>query len=76
MFVFREEYYLKRMEPREGTEEHARWIAECDAVRGVAEVIIGKQRHGPIGKVELQFEETLTKFANLDRGMYDDYRRV
>lgn len=75
MFVFREEYYLKRSEPREGTEEHARWIADCDGVRGVAEVIIGKQRHGPIGKVELQFEESLTKFSNLDRGIYDQYRR-
>ena len=75
LFVYREEYYLKRTEPREGTEDHAKWVAACDEVRGIAEVIIGKQRHGPIGKVQLQFEESLTKFSNLDRGYYDDLRR-
>ncbi len=67
MFVYREEYYLKRSEPRPDSEAHAKWIADCDSARGVAEVIIGKQRHGPIGKVELAFEEKLTKFSNLDR---------
>ena len=72
MFVYREEYYLKRAEPRPDSEAHAKWIADCDAARGIAEVIIGKQRHGPIGKVELAFEEKLTKFSNLDR-RYDDF---
>jgi len=75
MFIYREEYYLTRTEPREGTEEHAKWLADCQATRGVAEVIIGKQRHGPIGKVELRFTEKLTKFSTLDRGLYDDHRR-
>ena len=75
MFVFREEYYLKRQEPRDGTEEHMRWQENCEQVSGIAEVIIGKQRHGPIGKVELQFTENLTKFSNLDRGRFDDHRR-
>ncbi|MBB5519864.1 replicative DNA helicase [Amphiplicatus metriothermophilus] len=75
LFVFREEYYLKRSEPREGTPEHAEWLQKCEEVRGVAEVIIGKQRHGPIGKVDLYFDESLTKFSNLDRGIYDEYRR-
>jgi len=72
MFVYREEYYLKRAEPRQDTPEFGEWQAKCDAAHGVAEVIIGKQRHGPIGKVELAFEEKLTKFANLDR-RYDDF---
>ena len=72
LFVYREEYYLKRGEPRPDSEAHAKWIADCDAARGVAEVIIGKQRHGPIGKVELEFEEKLTKFSNLDR-RYDKF---
>lgn len=75
MFVYREEYYIKRQEPREGTEEHMKWVADCEEVSGIAEVIIGKQRHGPIGKVELQFTENLTKFSNLDRGRYEDHRR-
>ena len=65
LFVFREKYYLKRAEPREGTEEYAKWLARLEEVGDTAEVIIGKQRHGPIGKVELHFEEKFTKFSNL-----------
>jgi replicative DNA helicase len=74
MFIFREEYYLRRAEPRPDSEGHAKWIADCDAARGIAEVIIGKQRHGPIGKVELAFQESLTKFSNLDRRYGDGGR--
>ena len=65
MFVFREEYYLSRTEPREGTEEHMTWQAEMEALHAKAEVIVGKQRHGPIGTVRLSFEAELTKFGNL-----------
>jgi replicative DNA helicase len=75
MFVYREEYYLKRAEPREGTLEHQEWLQKVEEVHGLAEVIIGKQRHGPIGKVDLQFTEKLTRFSNLDRGRYVDYQR-
>jgi replicative DNA helicase len=70
LFVFREDYYLKRTEPREGTDDHAKWAAACEEVHGLAEVIIGKQRHGPIGKVVLQFEENLTKFSDLADDRY------
>ena len=52
-------------EPRPGTEEHFKWIAEMEAVHGKAEVIIGKQRHGPTGSVSLQFKADVTRFANL-----------
>ncbi len=64
-FVFRESYYLSRQEPKEGTEEHLKWIEEMDRLRSTAEVIIGKQRHGPIGTVKLSFNEALTRFGNL-----------
>ena len=67
MFVYRESYYLGRTEPREGTEEHFKWQEQMDMVRGTAEVIIGKQRHGPIGTVKLSFDENITKFGNLAR---------
>jgi replicative DNA helicase len=67
MFVFREEYYLKNKEPRAGTEEHFKWQSEMDAVHGKAEVIIGKQRHGPTGTIQLQFKADVTRFSNLAR---------
>ena len=70
LFVFREEYYLKNQEPRPGTEEHLIWEADFVAVHGKAEIIIGKQRHGPTGAVMLSFQGEFTRFADLadDRG--------
>ncbi len=65
MFVFREEYYLKNKEPRAGSEEHFKWQTEMEAVHGKAEVIIGKQRHGPTGTIQLQFKADVTRFSNL-----------
>ncbi|BCP52910.1 replicative DNA helicase [Kaistia sp. 32K] len=67
MFVYRDEYYLKGKMPKEGTEEFFKWQAEMEQVAGVAEVIIGKQRHGPTGTVPLQFEAEITRFSNLAR---------
>jgi len=66
MFVYREEYYLRREEPKEtDIEKHSQWIARCEEAHGIAEVVIGKQRHGPIGIVKMAFDETITKFSNL-----------
>ncbi|MGP9819131.1 replicative DNA helicase [Salinarimonas sp. NSM] len=65
MFVYRDEYYLKNKEPKPGTEEHFKWQAEMDAAHGKAEVIIGKQRHGPTGTVQLSFQADITRFGNL-----------
>jgi replicative DNA helicase len=65
LFVYREEYYLQSKEPRPGTDEHAKWMAEMAAVHGKAEVIIGKQRHGPTGTVALQFDGSVTRFSDL-----------
>jgi replicative DNA helicase len=65
LFVFREEYYLTNKEPRPGTDEHIKWQTDMEAAHGKAEVIIGKQRHGPTGTVNLQFEASVTRFDNL-----------
>ena len=71
-FVYREAYYLGRSPPREGTPEHLAWQEDLDRIQHVAEVIIGKQRHGPIGTVKLHFNSDLTKFGNLAReGRFD-----
>ncbi|MGJ3265252.1 MAG: replicative DNA helicase, partial [Salinarimonas sp.] len=65
MFVYRDEYYLQNREPKPGTSEHIEWQAEMDRAHGKAEVIIGKQRHGPTGTVQLSFEANITRFGNL-----------
>ena len=64
MFVYREAYYLERKEPRPSTVEHAEWQAKMNEVSILAEIIIGKQRHGPTGKIMLEFEEMFTKFKD------------
>jgi replicative DNA helicase len=70
MFVFREEYYVERTKPAEGTLEFQDWMAKMQLVSGKAEVIIGKQRHGPVGTVQLQFEANVTRFSDLAREAY------
>lgn len=68
MFVFREEYYVERRKPSESNvEEMLKWQQEMALVHGKAEVIIGKQRHGPTGTVPLSFEASYTRFGNLAR---------
>ena len=66
LFVYREEYYHVMRKPLESDrEKFAQWLADADKVSGKAEVIIAKQRHGPTGTVELQFDGAITKFSNL-----------
>jgi replicative DNA helicase len=68
LFVFREEYYHQMRKPSEANhEKFAEWLAEGDKYLGKAEVIIGKQRHGPTGTVELQFDAQVTRFSSLAR---------
>ena len=64
LFIFREEYYEIRKQPQEGTEKHAEWQAKMDNIMGKADVIVAKQRNGPIGNVKLVFNSNTTKFSN------------
>ncbi len=74
MFVYREAYYLERKQPKEGTPEHEAWRTEMEVVRNRGEVIIAKQRHGPIGSVPLGFDPERVKFSDIeDTGRYDSY---
>ncbi|TDL84219.1 replicative DNA helicase [Palleronia sediminis] len=72
MFVFREEYYKEREKPGENElDKMAAWQDEMARLHGRAEVIIGKQRHGPIGTVHLSFEGQFTRFGNLVKPYQD-----
>ena len=64
MFVFREAYYLERKEPRPATVEHAEWQAKMNEISNLAEIIIGKHRHGPTRSIMLEFEAMFTKFKD------------
>ena len=66
MFIYREEYYLSRTEPEVGTEKHLEWQDRMANAHNVAETIVAKQRHGPIGTVKLYFDSNLTRFSDLD----------
>ena len=64
MFVFREQYYLEKQEPKLGTAEHVEWQEKMSQIHNQAEIIIGKQRHGPTGVIKLEFESAFTKFKD------------
>jgi replicative DNA helicase len=76
MFIYREEYYLRKEEPQEKNNEdpsgfqarHTKWRTRLDGAAGRAEVGIDKQRHGPVGKALLRFDASLTRFVDLDEG--------
>lgn len=81
MFVYREEYYLEREQPAPRPEEsadkfaarHEDWLKRFESAHNVAECIIAKQRHGPIGTVKLHFEGEFTRFGNLEHYRVEEY---
>ncbi len=70
LFVFREEYYLSKTMPEEGTPEYEAWVDKFERVKGKAEVIIAKQRHGPTGTAQLHFQGEFTRFSDLAQEDY------
>lgn len=69
MFIYREAYYEARKKPEEGTPEHIKWQEKMDKINHQAELIIGKNRHGPIGNISLKFEAKFTRFSEPDSEM-------
>ena len=67
LFVYREQYYLEKRQPKLGSIEHAEWQSKMNDILGLADIIIGKQRHGPTGNVQVEFEGMYTKFKNLTK---------
>jgi len=66
MFVYRAAYYLERKEPTLGSIEHAEWQQKMDEISRLADIMIGKQRHGPTGNIKVEFEAMYTKFKDLE----------
>ncbi|MBB3963848.1 MULTISPECIES: replicative DNA helicase [Rhizobium] len=74
LFVFREEYYVKNLEPRDIHDpKYPEWEALFEKVKGTADVIIAKQRHGPTGTVKLAFQSEFTRFADLAEPSFTHY---
>ncbi len=79
MFIYRESYYLERMEPIRKPEEDdmkyndrvSRWQQMNNESYNKAEIIIAKQRHGPIGSIKMHFDANFTKFSDLSNKDYD-----
>ena len=67
LFVYREAYYLERKQPKLGSIEHAEWQSKMNDVNGLADIILGKQRHGPTGNIKVEFEGIYTKFKDLSK---------
>ena len=80
MFIFRESYYLERMEPIKKPEEieekyqerTSRWQELCEKAHNTAEIIIAKQRHGPIGTIKTHFDSNYTRFSDMNIKDYDN----
>ena len=70
MFVYREAYYLENKEPQPATVEHAEWQAKMGEISTLAQIIIAKQRHGPTGNIDVEFEAMFTKFKDKDTQRY------
>ena len=66
LFVYREEYYEEKKQPKLGSIEHAEWQSKMSNIAGLAEILIGKQRHGPTGNIQVEFEGMYTKFKDLE----------
>lgn len=68
MFIYREEYYLSRKEPDASDPKHAEWMTKLNQVHNIAEILVAKHRNGPVGTVQLYYDNRYSKFSNLQKG--------
>ena len=73
MLLYREEYYMSRKEPKitdpnDDTQltEHARWVQKYEKIKNLAEVIVAKNRNGPVGTITLSFDREHMLFSGYD----------
>lgn len=75
MFIYRREYYLSREQPEQKPGEdsgkfndrYQQWQESLGDCANTADVIVAKQRHGPIGTVQLFFDSNITRFGDLEK---------
>lgn len=65
-FIYRDSYYHERKKPPENDPKFQEWAQKMNELRHLSEVIIAKQRNGPVGSVNLFFDAEFTRFGNLD----------
>jgi replicative DNA helicase len=66
LFLFREEYYLSKAEPKPGTMEHAEWQTKLHNCHNRLEIIVGKQRSGPTDTVSVFCDPGASAVRDLD----------
>jgi replicative DNA helicase len=74
MFIYRESYYKEREKPSEDNyEEMRKWQEDMEKIRNVSEIMIAKNRNGPINNVRLFFDNNTTRFGDFAGDAYVDY---
>lgn len=67
LFLYREEYYLRRKEPSPGDPKYSEWQQKLDKVHNIAEIIVAKHRNGSVGNVQLYYVDKFSSIGNLER---------
>ena len=65
LFIYREEYYHQQRRPDEDSPNMPEWREKEERIHGRAEIMIAKQRHGPVGNIRLLFDSNTTRFSDL-----------
>jgi len=67
MFLYREEYYLRRQEPKPDDPKYSEWADKLSKVHNFAEILVAKHRNGAVGNVPVYYEDRYSTVSNLER---------